>query len=221
MSAEAERILDVLDVGLQTSAETGYGTDHDPERCARCQRHDPMPDGDLCPGCRTFLLGDSDDDPTVVRQTEQEQWIGDGRWRVRIAPDDDRRFEVRDWHTGRPRRTLGHAEWRTAMASTFTARHEVTEADDGSYRWVVTVTRESDDPLSTRDEWAAWGWSHTRHGAVEAATHEQPRYLAACAAAYEQAVRRVQGNLAANIRYDRYAATHTLLARAAAVDPDP
>ena len=65
MSGTVDRILDVLDVGLQTSTETGYGTDHDAERCARCQRHDPAEGGDLCPGCRAFLLGDSDDDPTA------------------------------------------------------------------------------------------------------------------------------------------------------------
>lgn len=65
MSAEVDRILDILDVGLQTSAEHGYGTDRDAGQCARCQCHEPMPDGDLCAGCRAFLLGDSDDDPTI------------------------------------------------------------------------------------------------------------------------------------------------------------
>ena len=59
----ADRILDVIDAGLQSSDEHGYGTDHTPDRCARCQRHEPDL-GDLCTGCRSFLLGDSDDDPS-------------------------------------------------------------------------------------------------------------------------------------------------------------
>jgi hypothetical protein len=67
VSDEVDRILDILDVGLQTSAEHGYGTDDRNGLCARCQRNDPMPEGDLCAGCRAFLLGDSDDDPAQRR----------------------------------------------------------------------------------------------------------------------------------------------------------
>lgn len=63
MSDRLERVLNALDAGDQSSAETSYGTDLDPTRCARCQHHDPAPQGDLCGGCRTFLLGDTDDDP--------------------------------------------------------------------------------------------------------------------------------------------------------------
>lgn len=62
----ADRALAAIDAGLQTSAEHGYGTDHWPDRCARCQLHPPAADGSLCAGCRTFLLGDTDTDPRTA-----------------------------------------------------------------------------------------------------------------------------------------------------------
>lgn len=62
MSRNLDRALEVLDVGAQGSDEPSYGYDN-PDACARCQGEPPV-DGDLCPGCRAFLLGDSDDDPT-------------------------------------------------------------------------------------------------------------------------------------------------------------
>lgn len=58
-----DRILDVIEAGLQRSTETGYGTDARPGSCARCQAHEPVEGGDLCDGCRAFLLDDSDTDP--------------------------------------------------------------------------------------------------------------------------------------------------------------
>jgi hypothetical protein len=61
----ADRILGVIDAGLQSTTEDSYGTDHLPDRCARCQRHEPGV-GDLCTGCRAFLLEDSDDDPAAL-----------------------------------------------------------------------------------------------------------------------------------------------------------
>lgn len=60
-----DRILDLLDAGLQSSAETGYGTDRDTTACARCLRNSPAEGGDLCPGCRAFLLGDAAEDPAL------------------------------------------------------------------------------------------------------------------------------------------------------------
>jgi len=63
VSERADRILEVLDSGLQASTETGFGTDRAPDACARCQLHAPVKGGDLCEGCRAFLLGDVDDDP--------------------------------------------------------------------------------------------------------------------------------------------------------------
>lgn len=66
VSERLDQVLDVLDVGLQGSSESGYGTDHSPGRCARCRSVD-VTEGDLCAGCRSFLLGDTDDDPRCVR----------------------------------------------------------------------------------------------------------------------------------------------------------
>lgn len=60
-----DRVLDVIDAGLQSSPEHGYGTDHAPDRCARCQQND-VGDGDLCVACRMFLLGDIDVDPRLT-----------------------------------------------------------------------------------------------------------------------------------------------------------
>lgn len=64
----ADRILDMIDAGLQTPVpDPTYGEvspkRHD--RCARCERQDPAGDGDLCGDCRAFLLGDSDTDPAT------------------------------------------------------------------------------------------------------------------------------------------------------------
>lgn len=64
MSDKIDRILKVLDVGIQTSTEHSYGTDHDPSMCSRCQHHEPAPEGDLCSGCRSYLLGDSAESPS-------------------------------------------------------------------------------------------------------------------------------------------------------------
>jgi hypothetical protein len=65
VSRNLERALEALDVGAQGSDEPSYGYDN-PHACARCQEEPPV-DGDLCPGCRAFLLGDSDDDPVSGR----------------------------------------------------------------------------------------------------------------------------------------------------------
>lgn len=65
--SRVDKALAALDAGLQSSTETGYGTDHRPDRCARCQRNRPGPgDADLCFLCRDFLLGDSDRDPAAL-----------------------------------------------------------------------------------------------------------------------------------------------------------
>lgn len=80
MTRRLDKALEVLDVGLQHAGDVAYGTDRSPDRCARCQRHDPA-DGDLCTGCRAFLLGDSDDDPQAARPT--------GRFVVHASPPAD------------------------------------------------------------------------------------------------------------------------------------
>lgn len=68
MSDSIDKILDIIDAGLQSSPEIGYGhTDTSRNSCARCQLNEPVEGGDLCIGCRRFLLGDSDEDPKTVR----------------------------------------------------------------------------------------------------------------------------------------------------------
>lgn len=64
-----DRILGVIDAGLQHSDEVSYGTDHSPDLCARCQKLEPATGGDLCEGCRAFLLGDSEQDPKERRRS--------------------------------------------------------------------------------------------------------------------------------------------------------
>jgi hypothetical protein len=64
--SQVDRVLAVLDVGLQSSTETGYTTDHSPSRCSRCQVGS-VDDGDLCGDCRAYLLGDTAEDP-IERQ---------------------------------------------------------------------------------------------------------------------------------------------------------
>jgi hypothetical protein len=61
-----DRVLEAIDGGLQRlPSEEWAASVGDPSSCARCQRNDPV-DGDLCPGCRAFLLEDSDEDPAVA-----------------------------------------------------------------------------------------------------------------------------------------------------------
>jgi hypothetical protein len=60
MVTRADRILDTIDAGLQSSDETDYGFDR--EGCVRCRG--AVEEGDFCPSCRAFLLEDSDEDPT-------------------------------------------------------------------------------------------------------------------------------------------------------------
>lgn len=75
--SKVDEILHTIDAGLQSTAEASYGeTPYDGARpadsdrlCIRCD--DPVgPDGEICPGCRTFLLGDTDTDPAQHPQ----QW---------------------------------------------------------------------------------------------------------------------------------------------------
>lgn len=73
--SRVDRILDLLDNAHQHPGGFGYGTDHDDRLCARCQRHQRH-GGELCAGCRAWLLGDTEVDP-VPRQ-------------LRSSPVDDR-----------------------------------------------------------------------------------------------------------------------------------
>jgi hypothetical protein len=58
VSRNLEKAFEVLDVGAQGTTDGGFAVDHRPDLCARCQGEPPAGDGDLCGGCRAFLLGD-------------------------------------------------------------------------------------------------------------------------------------------------------------------
>lgn len=73
-----DRILDIIDAGLQTPEPDPTFGEVSPEvhdRCARCEQHEPAKGGDLCEGCRAFLLGDSEHDPQA-----SGQWLSDEQW---------------------------------------------------------------------------------------------------------------------------------------------
>lgn len=72
-TSRVDDILDVIDAGLQSSWESGYGTDYRPDQCVRCQCAPPVEDGSFCAGCRAVLLGDSDDGPSVVPQFTEDE----------------------------------------------------------------------------------------------------------------------------------------------------
>lgn len=53
-----DRILDLIDAGLAEVPAPVYGRS---DVCGRCGKHPA--DGEMCIGCRAFVLGDSDADP--------------------------------------------------------------------------------------------------------------------------------------------------------------
>jgi hypothetical protein len=70
MSSNVDRILKAIDAGLQTPMPDPTFGEQAPinhGRCARCETNPPAKDGDLCSGCRAFLLGDADVDPMMTR----------------------------------------------------------------------------------------------------------------------------------------------------------
>lgn len=79
MADRITKILDVLDTGLQSSPESDMYRDVAPivhDGCTRC-RGVQAEDSEFCAGCRSFLLGDSDVDPTAPRnqfETFREQF---------------------------------------------------------------------------------------------------------------------------------------------------
>jgi hypothetical protein len=63
-----DRILDIIDAGLQSSPEADMYSDVAPSvgsGCVRCPATEVAEGGDLCDGCRAFLLGDTDTDPAT------------------------------------------------------------------------------------------------------------------------------------------------------------
>lgn len=55
-----DRILDLIDAGLQSSPEVGMEL-AEPGWCTRCTRLPVADDSEFCPTCRAYLLGDIDE----------------------------------------------------------------------------------------------------------------------------------------------------------------
>lgn len=70
MADRVDRIVNLIDDAFQSSPESGNTSVGDSVLCARCQLHEPD-NGDLCGGCRAFLLEDSDQDPRRPVPTTQ------------------------------------------------------------------------------------------------------------------------------------------------------
>lgn len=56
--SRADDIVALIDNGLQSSDEHGYGLDNG--RCVRCQRREPAESSAWCEPCRTFLLSEEE-----------------------------------------------------------------------------------------------------------------------------------------------------------------
>lgn len=62
MSESVDRILDLIDAGLQTPVpdpEFGEVSPRNSSLCARCQWTPPADDSEFCPACRAWLLDDA------------------------------------------------------------------------------------------------------------------------------------------------------------------
>jgi hypothetical protein len=67
-----DRVLAAIDAGLQSSPESDQYSDVAPSvgsGCVRCPADETTDGGDLCDGCRAFLLGDTETDPAVAQAT--------------------------------------------------------------------------------------------------------------------------------------------------------
>lgn len=63
-----DRVLDVIDTGLQTPMPDPSFGEISPRvstRCARCDYRDPGDDSEFCDACRAYLLGDAPEPPAV------------------------------------------------------------------------------------------------------------------------------------------------------------
>jgi len=75
MTARIERILTILDAGLQHSAESGSRIEDRPRCCVRCQVATAPPGRDFCRECRAFLRGTTDGTETAA-ETDAELPMG-------------------------------------------------------------------------------------------------------------------------------------------------
>jgi hypothetical protein len=115
-----DRILDVIDTGLQTPVPDPTHGERSPRNrpgCVRCDGH--VAEGtDLCGGCRAFLLDDSDTDPAELPNNPQSAFwsfeIRDGMWQqstLGAIPPLPPLPDLRDmWHLVQHLRRLGSHE---------------------------------------------------------------------------------------------------------------
>lgn len=69
-----DRILDIIDGGLQTPKPDptfGEVSPRNVEECARCSKRQLAEDSDFCDACRAYLLGDSETAPPTVTTIER------------------------------------------------------------------------------------------------------------------------------------------------------
>lgn len=85
MADSVDRILGLIDDAVQSSPERGHGADAR-GLCARCQHQEPAEGGDLCQGCRAFLLEDSDQDPAERRA--EGSWLEQAHRALGEAQDE-------------------------------------------------------------------------------------------------------------------------------------
>jgi hypothetical protein len=94
--SRAQKIVDLIDVGLQTPApDPTYGevSPINRETCARCHRP-PADESDWCEGCRAFLLGDRED-PRYQHALAERGWITDElRHAISLGVDSGYLFPV-------------------------------------------------------------------------------------------------------------------------------
>lgn len=92
--SRVDDVLAALDAGLQSSPESSMYNDVAPSvgsGCVRCPSADVAEGGELCGGCRAFLLGDTETDPAaapVAAQRLEVPRLPDGRCACRSCTGD-------------------------------------------------------------------------------------------------------------------------------------
>jgi hypothetical protein len=126
VSNSIDRILDILDVGLQSSQEGGYGSDRR-DLCAICQIDEPAEGGDTCEVCRA-----EDERPNGL----QEDWVHALQRAARITSQPLCHYVV--WPSGgyeitpRPRRRSNHMIH--GVETTHVIYDEITAYDEALHR---------------------------------------------------------------------------------------
>lgn len=136
MSARTDKILDLIDGGLQSSPEPVF-VPVAADRCARCSRRDPDDGSEFCGPCRSFLLGDTPDPDQPAKFADASPTVAS----YQTAWDS-----VRDVINT----PLAELRERFAGFGVFAYRTDVVESEAVLPRWrTVTVAR--DNYLNDRD----------------------------------------------------------------------